>query len=61
MDYDDDKLVPVYGFGAKVNHYSLNTKGKVSHCFPINGKIDYPNLYKIDEILAEYRKILKYI
>lgn len=25
MDYDYDKLVPVYGFGAKVQHPTLNS------------------------------------
>jgi hypothetical protein len=25
LDYDYDKLVPVYGFGAKVKHPTLNT------------------------------------
>jgi hypothetical protein len=25
LDYDYDKLVPVYGFGAKVKHPMLNT------------------------------------
>lgn len=37
LDYDYDKLVPVYGFGAKVNMPTFNTYGKVHHCFPLNG------------------------
>lgn len=37
LDYDYDKLVPVYGFGAKVKHPLLDSEGKVHHCFPING------------------------
>lgn len=48
MDYDYDKLVPVYGFGARVNHPSLNSQDKVHHCFPINGRVDNPNLYGIE-------------
>jgi hypothetical protein len=38
MQYDNDKLVPTYGFGAvpKIPNYPLNNA--VSHCFPINGK-----------------------
>jgi hypothetical protein len=48
MDYDYDKLVPVYGFGAKVNHPNLSSEGKVHHCFPINGNTANPNLYGID-------------
>lgn len=51
MDYDYDKLVPVYGFGAKVNHPNLNSEGKVHHCFPINGNVSNPNLYGNEEIV----------
>lgn len=36
LDYDYDKLVPVFGFGAKVKHPTFNTDNKVHHCFPIN-------------------------
>jgi len=48
MNYDYDKLVPVYGFGARVKHPNLDTARKVHHCFPINGRVDNPNLYGID-------------
>lgn len=37
MDYDTDKLVPVFGFGAKVKMPNFNTGPKVHHCFPLNG------------------------
>ena len=37
LDYDSDKLVPVYGFGAKVSMPNFNSFGKVHHCFPLNG------------------------
>ena len=37
LDYDNDKLVPVFGFGAKVGLPNFNSMGKVHHCFPING------------------------
>lgn len=39
MDYDYDKLIPVYGFGARVQHPTLSSEGKVHHCFPINGTV----------------------
>lgn len=38
LDYDYDKLVPVYGFGAKVNMPTYQTDRKVHHCFPLNGQ-----------------------
>jgi hypothetical protein len=37
LDYDFDKLVPTYGFGAKVKMPTYNTQNKVHHCFPLNG------------------------
>ena len=61
MDYDYDKLVPVYGFGAKVKHPMLDTQNKVHHCFPINFSSENPNLYKLDEILKAYKTILPYL
>lgn len=47
MDYDADKLVPVYGFGAKVRMPNFSTGTNVHHCFPINGDAENPNLYQI--------------
>lgn len=37
LDYDSDKLVPVYGFGAKVTMPNFNSFGKAHNCFPLNG------------------------
>lgn len=37
LDYDYDKMVPVYGFGAKCSMPTFNSYGKVHHCFPLNG------------------------
>lgn len=59
LEYDYDKLVPCYGFGAQVNNPKLNTHGKVHHCFPLNCSMDNPNIYQKKNIMAEYRKILK--
>lgn len=61
MDYDYDKLVPVFGFGAKVKHPMLNTENKVHHCFPINCNFENPNLYQLDEIVKAYRNIMPYL
>lgn len=58
LDYDYDKLVPVYGFGAKVKNPMFDTQNKVHHCFPINLNFENPNLYKLDEILKAYKTIL---
>ena len=42
LDYDTDKQVPCYGFGAKVKMPNYNSSEKVSHCFPINGSESKP-------------------
>lgn len=36
LNYDEDKMVPFYGFGAKpkLPHFNFN---QTLHCFPING------------------------
>jgi hypothetical protein len=47
LDYDYDKLVPVYGFGAKCNMPTFNSMGKVHHCFPLNGNEDNANVYMV--------------
>ena len=36
LDYDDDKKVPMFGFGAKPLFPNMYTK-KVMHCFPLTG------------------------
>lgn len=61
MDYDADKLVPTYGFGAKVRMPSFNTGIAVHHCFPINGNDDNPNLYQLEGIMNGYRECMKYL
>lgn len=61
MDYDYDKLVPCFGFGAQVNHPKFNTYGKVSHCFPINGNESNPDIYGKQEIINNYRDVLPYL
>lgn len=59
MDYDADKLVPVYGFGAKVRMRTFATGTNVHHCFPINGNQENPNLYQVDGIMKGYRECMK--
>lgn len=37
LEYDYDKKVPVYGFGARVNYKGINSGSHTLHCFPISG------------------------
>lgn len=50
--YDDDNLIPAYGYGADIN-------GKTSHCFALNGDIDKPEVKGIDGVMMAYKKTLK--
>jgi len=36
LNYDSDKKIPVFGFGAKPR-FSTMTSSIVSHCFPLSG------------------------
>eukprot|EP01135_Chromosphaera_perkinsii_P003560 Nk52_evm18s248 gene=Nk52_evmTU18s248 len=54
LNYDSDKLVPVYGFGAR-----LPPNGQVSHCFPLSGKYDQPEVLGLDGILQSYYQALE--
>ena len=36
LNYDSDKKIPAFGFGAKPHFAALNTN-VVSHCFPLSG------------------------
>lgn len=55
MDYDDDKMIPVFGFGG------FTKKMGTSHCFPVNGNENDPEVHGIDGILETYKKSLELI
>ena len=50
--YDKDQKIPVYGFGADL------PSGNVSHCFPLNGNDDDPEVNGIDGVMEAYKKTL---
>ena len=43
LEYDEDKKVPLYGFGAKINR-------QISHCFPLNGNAFNPEVSGLESI-----------
>ena len=61
LDYDSDKLVPVYGFGAKVNMPNYQTYGKVHHCFPLNGSEENAHVFMVEGIIQAYRNAIPYM
>lgn len=60
LDYDSDKKVPVYGFGAETKFPNL-TSGGVSHCFPCTGNLEGDEVNGIKEILKVYTEALSQI
>ncbi|CAG9334743.1 unnamed protein product [Blepharisma stoltei] len=54
LNYDSDKLVPFYGFGAKLN-------GAINHCFPINFNNSDPNVQGLDGLMHSYSEVLNVI
>lgn len=43
-NYDADKQIPAFGFGAKPHLPNLN-EIMVNHCFPINGNYNNPSIH----------------
>jgi len=54
INYDFDKNVPVYGFGAKPRLPNL-TSNQTLHCFPINGNPSNPECHHINGIMQTYQ------
>lgn len=51
MEYDNDKLIPTYGFGAVVGDL-------VQHAFPLNMNPQAPELYGISGVMDEYARFI---
>jgi len=57
LDYDYDKMVPVYGFGATTNFPSLKSSS-VLHCFPLTGNSKNTEVHGLDGIMDVYSTAL---
>lgn len=51
MEYDSDKLIPTYGFGAEID-------GNIQHAFPLSGSKSNPELFGISSVMEEYKKFV---
>ena len=57
--YDNDQLFPVFGFGFKFKNDSGINFGVYNYDnYPINCKINDPNIHLIDNVLKEYRNFI---
>lgn len=54
INYDQDKMIPVWGFGGSPVHGA-----PTSHCFPINGNPANPEVFGVQGILQAYRNCLR--
>ena len=52
-NYDSDKKYPFYGFGGVPEFMGQD---EVSHCFPLNGNNDNPEIESIDGVLETYKE-----
>ena len=56
MNYDTDKRIPCFGFGAQMNFPQL--KG-LSHCFPLSGNYQAVEATGVNELMGLYSNALK--
>jgi len=56
IDYDTDKIVPCYGFGAK-----LPGQNVANHCFPLSLNQENPHAYGVAGMMELYRYALRAI
>uniref|UniRef100_A0A7S3PIB1 C2 domain-containing protein n=2 Tax=Aplanochytrium stocchinoi TaxID=215587 RepID=A0A7S3PIB1_9STRA len=54
IDYDTDKLVPCYGFGALTPGTNV-----ANHCFPLSFNMSNPAVYGVNGMLQIYRHALR--
>ena len=58
LNYDYDKMVPVFGFGGKprLPHFTFH---EVLHCFPVTGYPQNAEVFGLEGILASYTNMVK--
>jgi len=63
MNYDSDKLVPTYGFGAvcMFPHPGFNSQGQASHFFPCSGNWGNTEGYGVNGIFQHYNTSIQYV
>ena len=54
LNYDSDKRIPAFGFGARLRFPNMATN-IVSHCFPLSGTQEQIEALGIDGLMMMYR------
>lgn len=57
LNYDSDKFIPAFGFGAKIRFPQMRTNG-VTHCFPLSGNDSQIEAFGIDGLMGMYANAL---
>lgn len=52
-NYDSDKRIPAFGFGAKPHFPNLN-QNVANHCFPINDNLNNPEIVGFNNLVSCY-------
>ena len=55
LDYDSDKRIPAFGFGAKPRYPNFNSS-KASHCFPLSGDPNQIEAFGLEHLHQLYNQ-----
>jgi len=58
LNYDYDKMIPAFGFGAKPNFPQLRSP-TTDHCFPLSGRYDIIEAAGMEGLMAMYANSLQ--
>ena len=60
LNYDYDKMVPVFGFGGKPRLPHFNFP-QVLHCFPVTGYPQNPDVFGLEGIMGAYINMVNHV
>ena len=58
LNYDSDKRIPAFGFGASLNFPQMQ-QSTVSHSFPLSGSYEDVDSYGLQHLMQLYTQALK--
>lgn len=60
LNYDSDKRIPAFGFGAKPRFPNLNSN-IANHCFPLSGDMNSLDSFGMEHLMKLYSDALQSI
>ena len=60
LNYDYDKMVPAFGFGAKPKFPQMS-QSIVSHCFPLSGRNDIIEAAGLEGLMQMYTNAITHV